>query len=240
MKYTIIKDRVDERDFKYESKKKSKPKLVDLRPQMPPVVDQGQLGSCTANAIVSGLMQYWLKKAGNSIQLSRLFLYWFERFLENTVNEDSGAMIADGMKVAQKIGVCPELDYEYDISKFTSQPDISDIVDAIDYRISSYHRVKNLEECKSALADEYPVVIGILVYDSFESAEVARTGMMPIPKQGEQQLGGHAVLVVGYDDERKLFIVRNSWSENWGDKGYFYMPYECFENGIVMDAWTGR
>lgn len=245
-KYTLKQDHEDLRDLHFSStfvKTSHLPKEVDLRPSLSPVVDQGQLGSCTANAIASGFREYLLLKNGQPLtRLSRLFLYWYERYLEGTVNEDSGAMIRDGFKILQKIGVCPEEEYPYDIHRFTETPTSKEVQDSSPFRISSYHRVTTQAQLKASLAEGYPVVIGISVYDSFESEEVARTGMVPIPdKKRESYLGGHAVLVVGYKIiNRKLhYIVRNSWGEDWGDKGYCYIPSTFFSK-FVMDMWTGK
>lgn len=220
------------------------PKEVDLRVKMPPVVDQGELGSCTANAIVSGLRDYLLKNSkADYLSLSRLFLYWHERQLDGTVNEDSGATLRDGMKVLNKIGVCPEKDYPYDVNKFTQQPSQQAELDAGTYKIQQYQRVLALPVLKAVLAEGIPVVIGIKVYESFESPDVARTGMIPVPnKSRERFLGGHAMCAVGYKDNTNLVVVRNSWGDKWGDKGYCYMPYRLFNyfGGVVMDMWSGQ
>jgi len=245
-KYLLKKDPQDLRDKVYPTEHKDTstlPTAVDLRPKFSPIVDQGQLGSCTANAIASGLREYLELQAGRSlIRLSRLFLYWHEREMEGTVNEDSGAFIRDGMKVLQTIGCAPEADYPYDIAKFMQSPSIQAEADAGSYKISEYHRILNFEAMQSALAAGNPVVLGISVYSSFESEAVARTGKVPLPKQGEQLLGGHAVLAVGY---KKIgctlyAIVRNSWGTGWGDQGYFYLPKKFFDKGYVSDMWTGR
>lgn len=219
------------------------PKSVDLRSGCSQVVDQGELGSCTANAIASGLREYWEIGAGKLTLLSRLWLYWEERTIEGTVNEDAGALIRDGMKVLQQMGCAPETDWPYDIRKFTQTPPEKASMDASEFKISEYHRVTNLTTLKTALAEGYPVVIGIKVYQSFESDQVAKSGIVPLPKRWEQFLGGHAVLAVGYDDAKfkgqGFVICRNSWGENWGEKGYFYLPYGYF-NSYVTDMWTGK
>jgi C1A family cysteine protease len=245
-KYLLKKDSQDLRDYLYHGKSiktsKDLPKKVDLREKMSPVVDQGKLGSCTANAIASGLREYLEIASGESlILLSRLFLYYKERELEGTVDQDSGATIRDGMKVLNQIGVCPETDDPYNIKKFTSPPSEKAMADAAQYKISEYHRVSNLKSLKVALAEGLPVVVGFQVFESFESDAVAKTGKVPMPKKDEQYLGGHAVLAVGYVDKGKssYVIVRNSWSPDWGDQGYFYMPYPVF-NRLVMDMWTGE
>lgn len=243
--YNLKKDKRDLRDKVYRSQHadaSTLPVTVDLRGQMSPIVDQGQLGSCTANAIASGLREYLLLKSGQSLtRLSRLFLYWHERSIEGTINEDSGAYIRDGMKVLQTLGVSPETDYPYDVTKFTNQPTAQAEADAGAFKITEYHRVTDFLSMQAALAEGNPVVIGFTVYESFESAAVAKTGKAPLPKRGEKVLGGHAVLVVGYKKiGRTLYaIVRNSWGTSWGDQGYFYLPQTFFKK-YVSDIWTGR
>ena len=246
--YKLKPDPVDLRDKVFRSTQFKTiavlPKIVDLRPGCSPVVDQGDLGSCTANAIASGLREYWEKLSEKQFtMLSRLWLYWQERYLEGTVNEDAGAYVRDGMKVLQKMGCAPEADWPYVITKFKEKPPTKATRNARQFKIAEYHRVTNLTLLKSALAEGYPVVIGIKVYESFESDQVAQTGIVPLPKRGEQFLGGHAVLAVGYKDAKYkgqgVVICRNSWSESWGDKGYFYLPYSYFFN-YITDMWTGK
>jgi C1A family cysteine protease len=245
-KYHLVADKHDERDLVFEATRKPKNKLpdsIDLRDKFPAEpFDQGQLGSCTANALV-GLREY-LEVIDQKpyTHLSRLFLYYFERYIEGTVNEDSGAMLRDGMKVLQKLGVCPELDDEYNIKKFTQKPSDQAIADASQFKIKEYHRITSIKGVQQALVEGQPVAIGFMVYESFESYDVAENGIVPIPKAGEQKLGGHAVLVVGYKNinDKLHFIVRNSWGTDWGDKGYCYIPATFVTKGIIMDMWTGR
>lgn len=244
--YKLMPDRLDLRDNIYQAKSivhpKDLPLSVNLRDQCSPVVDQGELGSCTANALASGLREYLVLQAKQPlVRLSRLFLYYEERVLEGTVNEDSGATIRDGMKVLYNIGVCPESDDPYNIEKFTQPPSLRDILDAHHYTITEYFRISNLTMMKAALAEGLPVVAGIMVYESLESKEVAKTGIVTMPDTDtEQLLGGHAVLVVGYDDSKQWAIVRNSWGINWGDQGYFYLPYKYWTADLVTDMWTGK
>lgn len=246
--YTLKHDDHDLRDRHFFSRLFRRhddlPEEVDLRPHMSPVVDQGQLGSCTANAIASGLGEFLQLKAGKPlVNLSRLFLYWEERNMEGTVGQDSGAMIRDGMKILQKIGCAPEADYPYDTANFRNAPSSQATEDAKAYRITEYHRIKDIHALKASLAEGYPAPIGIRVYGSFESQEVANTGIVPVPNpQLEQCLGGHAVCAVGYKtiNNAPHVIVRNSWGPQWGDKGYFYLPETFFAQGFVVDMWTGR
>ena len=240
--YKVKKDTEDVRDLIFTKVHLARPKKIDLRKLMSPIVDQGQLGSCTANAIVSGLREYLSLQKADVTRLSRLFLYWQERNLEGTVNEDSGAMIRDGMKVLNQMGVCPELDFPYDITKFTQTPSPISEEDAAQYKIAAYERVLDLEALKVSLAHGLPVVMGFIVYESFESPEVATTGMVPMPdKRLEKQLGGHAVCAVGYDDAKQWVIVRNSWGTKWGKKGYCYFPYAMFaDKHLISDMWTSQ
>lgn len=221
----------------------SLPSKVDLRPVCPPVYDQGQLGSCTANAIAGAFQFEQIKqKLPNTFRPSRLFIYYNERVMEGTVYQDSGAQIRDGIKSVGNLGDCPETDWPYNIAKFAVTPSSKCYKDALLYRALSYQRVsKNLNEMKGCLASGYPFVFGFTVYDSFESPVVAKTGIMPMPASGESVLGGHAVMAVGYDDHKQMFIVRNSWGAGWGLKGYFMMPYTyLIQPGLSSDYWTIR
>jgi C1A family cysteine protease len=245
--YKLKTDPIDLRDKVYRSTSIQSPtqfpKSIDLRPKLSPIVDQGQLGSCTANAIASGLREYLTLNSGAPLTpLSRLFLYYKERELEGTIYEDSGAYIRDGMKVLANNGVCPEVNFPYEIEHFTNKPSSVAVQNAYSFRISEYHRVTDLNGVKAALVEGLPVVIGMSVYESFESEAVASTGKVPIPKKGEQNLGGHAVLVVGYKKIKSTehLIVRNSWGEEWGDKGYCYIPSSFIKRGIINDMWTGK
>ena len=168
-------------------------------------------------------------------------MYYHERLLEGTVNEDSGAEIRDGMKVLQQIGVPPEYLDPYIISHFKNKPSILAEKAAAKYKISKYYRVNTLNDMKLALAEGLPVVIGIAVYDSFESDEVAKTGIVPMPNiNTENLLGGHCMCISGFDDSKQWVITRNSWSTNWGDKGYCYLPYSfIIDSNLTIDMWTG-
>ncbi|TXK84049.1 C1 family peptidase [Paenibacillus sp. N3.4] len=250
-KYTVKRDQRDFRDHFYRSanyiRESQLPRMVDLRNKLSPVVNQGQLGSCTSNAIVSGLREYWLRQeSDSSIRLSRLFHYYHERELEGTINRDAGATIRDGMKVLQKTGVCTEAEWPYRVANFKEKPDTGAESSASAYRIGAYHRVHDLAGIKAALADGQPVVFGIWIYESFESAQAAKTGRIPYPnRKKERLLGGHALLAVGFKDGKEKgkgsVIVRNSWGKDWGDQGYCYIPYSFFKNKrVTFDYWTGK
>jgi C1A family cysteine protease len=242
--YGWVPDLPDQRDYLYRAIRPAPtvlPHDVDLRPTCSPVEDQGNLGSCTANALV-GALEFLEKKNGKQVtDLSRLFIYYNERVIEHTVKTDSGAMLRDGIKTLTKDGVCTEKRWPYVIRKFAVKPTPRCYKEALSHTITSYHRILTLEEMLACLAEGYPFVFGFTVYESFESAEVAQTGLVPMPTQGERVLGGHAVLAVGYSESTRRFIVRNSWGTGWGDAGYFTIPYEYLSNrDLSDDFWTIR
>jgi C1A family cysteine protease len=215
----------DFRDYAFTRTVAARPSSVDLRPKMPPVYDQGQLGSCTANAL-GAAMEYERTRQGESdFMPSRLFVYYNERASEGTVSTDSGAEIRDGIKVLNSEGVCPETLWPYDISMFAVKPPKRCYTSARTDTALRYEAVQTLGDLRNALASNLSVVFGFTVYTSFESADVAKTGIVPMPVPHEKSVGGHAVLAVGYDDSAAQVIVRNSWGPGWGDAGYFHMPY---------------
>jgi C1A family cysteine protease len=217
------------------------PPSVDMRSGCPPVYDQGELGSCTANAIAGALEFNQMKeKQADVFAPSRLFIYYNERAIENTVNEDSGAMIRDGIKSVSKDGAPHETLWPYDISKFKNKPSPTAYKDAAKHRAILYQRLtQTLDQLKGCLASGFPFVFGFSVYESFESQAVAKNGKVPMPKSKEKQLGGHAVLAVGYDDASSRFIVRNSWGDKWALAGYFTIPYAYLTDANLSDDfWT--
>jgi C1A family cysteine protease len=217
----------DARDKLYAARLSAAPPAeYDLRPAMPPVYDQGQLGSCTGNAI-AGSMEYERDRQGLSDFVpSRLFIYYNERALEGTASSDSGAVIKDGIKVVNSEGVCPETLWPYEIAMFAVKPPRRCYVAALTERLLQYEAIQTLGDLKDAISSNLAVVFGFTVYESFESSAVAQTGVMPMPAPGERVVGGHAVAAVGYSDPKGHVIVRNSWGPSWGDAGYFYMPYQ--------------
>lgn len=240
-------DLPDYRDFKYaapEAVLNNLPPKVDLTGNCPPVYDQGELGSCTGNAIAAAYQFELIKQDAPApvFMPSRLFIYYNERVIENTVNRDAGAQIRDGMNSVNSQGVCSEEEWPYVINEFTQKPYASCYQDALNHLVTSFHSVsRDINQMKGCLADGYPFIIGFTVYQSFESAVVAQTGRVNMPAPAEEIVGGHAVLVVGYDDEEQRFIVRNSWGADWGNNGYFTMPYEYLLNeGYSRDFWTIR
>ena len=149
-------------------------------------------------------------------------------------------MLRDGMKSISKLGVCPESEWRYDIGKFRERPTPRCYTGAANHQALVYRRVnQDLHQVQGCLAAGSPVVFGFSVYESFESGDVARTGSVPLPGPTEELLGGHAAMVVGYDDASQSFLVRNSWGPDWGDGGYCTMPYGYLTSrGLAADFWV--
>jgi C1A family cysteine protease len=243
-RYGWIPDLPDARDRMYSAPRKtSVPKAVDLRAACPKIYDQGELGSCTANAIAAAVeFDQRRQKLAAPFTPSRLFIYYNERALEGTVANDSGAMIRDGIKSVAQQGVCAEPMWPYVEQKFADRPPAQCYKAAKVHPAVQYSRVpQNLGQMKACLAAGYPFVFGFTVYESFESDAVAHTGVAPMPGAGETSLGGHAVMAAGFDDALGRFLVRNSWGASWGMGGYFTLPYGYVTNGnLADDFWTIR
>jgi C1A family cysteine protease len=243
--YGYIPDLPDHRDHLYAApldQIHALPSSVDLRPGCPVVYDQGPLGSCTANAIAAAIQFDRMKQGLPDFTPSRLFIYYNERAMEGTIDYDSGAMIRDGVKSVNRQGACSEPEWPYYIDSFRDRPSDLCYQQAQLDRAVGYQRVtRDLTQIRACLASGFPMIFGFTVYESFESSQVARDGIVPMPHRKERVLGGHAVLAVGYDDGPKRFIIRNSWGPEWAVKGYCTMPYEYLTNrGLSSDFWTIR
>lgn len=240
-RYTWRPDLPDVRDHIYQAPLAPLPEHVDLRPGCSPVEDQGNLGSCTAQAIVGALEYLDRRDDHRYVNRSRLMLYYEERKREGTLDIDSGAMIRTGVKAATKVGVCAETLWPYRISRYREAPSKAAYADADKRRIAEYQRITSLSAMRGALAAGFPVVFGFSVYESFESARVEATGLVPMPRGGEALLGGHAVLAVGYDDPSKRVIFRNSYGPRWGMAGYGTLPYAYVtDRNLSDDFWCVR
>ena len=235
-KFGWIPDIPDVRDLFYKAPKKvikERPNSWDLRSKMPEVWDQGALGSCVAEAVAGDLQYLQIVQNKESFTPSKLFIYYNAREVIGTANEDSGAMIRDGIKVVNDYGACREIPtWPYDISKFKDKPSELAYNEGLEHQALLYQRVEqNDVEIESRLFEGFPVVVGISVYQSFMAAE--KSGEVPMPGLTESLLGGHAILIVGYlrnnlsliwkpwnwFSGRTLdgkFICRNSWGSDWG------------------------
>jgi C1A family cysteine protease len=239
-----VRDSLDRRDLLYAPPKFARlPKVFDVSNCMPDVYDQGQLGSCTANAV--GALHHYeqiRQEPRKAFTPSRLFLYYNTRVLLGTPTEDSGGTLRDAIKTLAKDGVCSEVEWPYEIRRFRDRPVDELYTRAADHQAIQYASVPQSRlMLKNCLYESYPIAFGFTVYESFMSPCVAKMGVVPMPKKSEAPTGGHAVVLVGWDDERQAYKVRNSWGTQWGRRGYFWLPYKYVESpDLAADFWNVR
>lgn len=204
-------------------------------------LDQGRLGSCTANGMAGMYASEQLIGGKQPDLLSRLALYYAERVTEGSVNEDNGAVPRDGLLVLKNNGVGLEQFWPYDITKFTQPPAPEEVADAPNHKIKGFYRVPGLLAAKAALFNKHPVGIAMLVFNGMETT---RNGVIPLPSPGEQPLGGHWVYLRGYQDRKDwpgggYLIIRNSWGANAGNgHGDYLLPYSYAGNSqLVSEYW---
>ena len=241
-KNNVQKSTLDRRDYRIRllNTKSRLPSAVNLKANLPYVFDQGSIGSCTANS--AGSMYSWIvnKNKGGVFVPSRMFLYYNTRILHGTVSYDSGASLRNTMKALKDYGVCREATWPYLYDKLFTTPTPNCYEEGSLRQAISYASVPITLNTMKTIVQTRPFVLGILVYSSFYNPNVARTGIVPLPNiRTEKLLGGHAILVIGYDDRRQCFLCRNSWGTSWGMKGDFYLPYAYATNRkIAFDAWV--
>ncbi len=216
------------------------PTIVDLRPFMTAVENQGDSNSCTANAM-AGAYEYLDNRInGQSADVSRLFIYYNARAIDGSVDEDEGAYLSDCVKVVRKYGACTEETWPFTLDEVTSKPPKDAYREAAQFRIEDAASVDiDLDVMRTCLAAGYPFVFGLQLFESFNGAG-GNGGLVPMPDpDNEKHEGGHAMLCVGYSDADRVFIIRNSWGEEWGDMGYGYVPYEYMADpNLNHDCWV--
>lgn len=236
----------DQRDHAYEARPAllaKRPSRVDLRPACPPVLEQGDLGTCTACALASA-HRYCQRKqpGGDEFDPSRLFLYWNARALDGTTASDAGGTFRNGFKTLAAQGVCPESVWPYDPRKVARKPPVGAFREAMRHQALRYRRVaRSADQLESCLASGFPFVFGVSLYDSFHWDRVAVSGVVPMPRGSERCRGGHALMAVGYDRRREVFAVQNCWGTDWGDDGFCTLPYDyLLSSKLSGDFWTLR
>jgi hypothetical protein len=244
-KFGAKRDVHDVRDRLYRAASPARPivQYVDTRPWGGPIKDQGDEGSCTGHAFSSAREWIARRYEKSSPILSPQCLYVEELRAEGSYPNDDGAMPRSGAAQLTALGCCEAALYPYKPGVFTI-PTPEQAANALKYKTGAYHRIANLDDFMTCLSDPspWPVTVGFTVYESFMSQQVADTGIMPIPKPGERLDGGHETLCLGYDAPKELALIQNSWGTAWGQKGYFWMPFQVIASPDT-DLWvvhTGR
>ena len=238
MKYPVKPDLPDHRDIPYTLTPAPQPDHISWRSHYPQVWNQGDIGSCTAQAM-SAAVAYFTP----SVDPSRMFQYYNERKIDGDVSSDTGSTIRTACKAASSYGICDEPLWPYINSHLFLQPPETCYQNAVKDTLSTYYRIApndgpdTVSAIRNAVAIGQPVVIGIVAFEGLESSEAAQTGVVPMPVVSQAPLGGHAVVLTGYSNETQLFQFRNSWGEGWGDKGYGYFPYAYFDQ-YLMSSWV--
>lgn len=234
--FGYIPDPIDLRDHPFvRAARVARPDHVDLRKSGGIVFDQGQLGSCVLNAVVGSIADHQPGFIG-----SRLWAYYKTRVRMGTTHEDSGATARAALTTVHKLGLAPEPDWPYDPGKFTISPPHKANTDAKHEVIDGYERIGGgLDAMLDALAMGKDFVIGLALFDSFESDAVAANGQVPMPQHGEGGPYYHEVRGVGYAMKSRQLICRNSWSDQWGDHGDFYLPFDyAADPKLTLDVWS--
>lgn len=213
------------------------PTRIDLADKCSPVGNQGKIGSCTAFATGKGFREFQaIKHKERTSDLSAMFLYYESRARWGNTQEPTGSTISDNIAVLEEKGMCTEATMPYDVTKYMIAPSVAQYSEAKEFKYAGAVRISAMDDVQVALSNGEPVPFAFDVMESFR--KIGPDGVMPVPAAGEKRLGGHAVMAVGYDNQKQQVKVRNSWGATWADGGYFYMPYAVFQK-TARDVWTG-
>lgn len=218
-----------------------RPASVDLRGQCSPVEDQRAVGSCVGNAI-AGALEYHQIRNGRSLKdLSRLFIYYNARRLVGTENQDAGCSRRIALASVLAYGVCPEPMWPYQEAMVYTAPTQGCYSAAERFRGVEFAELSHGEPVRNALASGLPVVFGMGVPRSFMSLN-RETWIMRAPQDGqwEPSEGGHAMLLVGYDETEHLYLIRNSWGAGWGRDGYALLSEDVLRHYTQPPVYAGE
>lgn len=244
--YPLVKDpeNVEAKTYTYQGQ--TVPNFVSWAAKYPGVWNQGDTNSCTAQAI-SGALSYTTGK----FDPSRLFQYYNERLIygeDNHVNyldQDSGVNLSSAVKAFLKYGICGENLWPFNAGAMFLKPSVTcysaatkgPLKEALKIQTPGSANSNLINELVEVIAQGNPVIIGIEVYPSFESLETSQTAVIPMPSNNHPPLGGHAVVLVGYNIEKQVFVFRNSWGPAWGHLGYALIPFDYIKE-YCISAWV--
>ena len=230
IRLNVRQSKPDSRDLVYKSKNVKVPNSIDLRQYDSRIENQEDLGSCTANAITSCYeVMTKILYPTKFVELSRLFVYYHSRLYYDEIDLDHGSYIRDGLKSVKNYGVCSEDLWPYNPDNFTQQPQPRCYLDATYRKITNYTILYTNDEIKEVLSGKRPVVLGMEIFFNFSNVE-KNNPIVSMPNYITYSLGMHAVLIMGYDDSTNMFLIKNSYGNNWGDNGYGYLPYDYVSN----------
>lgn len=236
-KYKVTASPKDWRDLYYNFDRIPLKESVDLKDWSSGIHEQSSLGSCAAQAVVSAY-ELLMKKENPKqyVPLSELFAYFNARLIEGDVSEDSGAYIRDVIKGIAQFGICTESAWPYNVGKFAITPSIESYNEAKSRTVKNYYRLNGLSDILDALNADYPVTFGMHVYPQFALMEYHGETKVAMPNDNEEPLGGHAMMLVGYDLPRQLVLAQNSFGPYWGDQGRCWIPFDYIKNE-TFDSW---
>lgn len=223
---------------KFKKNKTDKYNIYEKYPEFfPELVEQGNMDSCVPTCL-STIFYYNSFKQGNylNFRISRLFLYYNARELYQEISDDNGARIIDCIKILKKIGSPPEMAHPYNEKFIYKKPN------NLSFKLAKYCKLlgfKELQrnEIKKNLLLNYPVICGIKVYDNFNNEKTIKTGKVLLPENNDEIIGGHSIIIVGYDDNKQKYTFINSWGKSWGNDGFGYIPYDYINNVDLADEF---
>jgi C1A family cysteine protease len=251
--YTMDNEAVKPLVDKFESIIKDK---VDLRDKFSPVENQGTIGSCTANAAAALVEYFQMASYGKFLDVSRLFLYYGARYLGGYFPGDNGAEIRNVIGALAVFGGPPEMFWPYDEAQVDEVPPNPCFAFGQSFQAMQYYRLdpagiktnKLLYDIRLHLSNQIPVIFGFTCYSSMD--QPVKEGEIPYPAANERVVGGHAVVIAGYDNNKVIInpfnksktsgalLIRNSWGTDWGVRGYGWLPYEYVLKGLAADFWV--
>ena len=240
IKYGWNRDKSDKNDLIFTPLKNLKFKRKFILNNLPPVIDQDKLGSCTSMSVCNAILYCeMLESTKEIVAKSPLFVYYNTRGIDGNVNEDSGASIRNTIKSINKSGLCSEKKWPYNITQFTEKPTFDCYKEAKEFRKLKYERIiQNVYDIKAAIYSGYPIVFGITIYNSIKKSTVNHSGIIPLSTNDSEILGYSTFLCCGWDDNCRLFNIQTPWGEKWGKKGYGYLSYDYLTNPTLCgDFW---